>query len=90
MKSASDIRKVFPHKRFAARYDDKHFVRVNMWSDFRIYDTKKIFSRHIGSSHGRNTIASAVKAMHITTESGFPEKLLQRMQFFEILSTPPF
>lgn len=75
------------HQRLASGEDDAHPVGVDVRSD-AVYCPQEVFGGHVGNGRSLTAIAPAVLAVQVATQRTLPEKLSQRVQFFEVAAHP--
>ena len=86
MQGTTDSGEVLAHQRFTAGDNDQHLMRIDMRRDLRVYHMQKIFGRHVRRLHRCHAVTAAMQTMHIATQRGLPEELLERVDLLEVRS----
>lgn len=86
MQGLTYLSEIFAHQGFTTGDNDEYLVGIDVGRDLGIYDAQEILRGHVGCLHRGNTVAATMETMDITTEGGFPEQLLQRMELLEVIS----
>jgi hypothetical protein len=64
-------------------------MRIHMRSDGLVNHTQEVLRGHVGCDLAAAAVATAMQAMHIAAECGFPKELLQRVQLLKVLAAKP-